>query len=430
MNENNIEFSCLQAIAGEASLSGQQVLEALEITKASIDDLADPEARKIWAALESLIREGKPIDAVVLASKVPTVDGRKVRSVVLQADIGTLHGRLTVLHEAATRRRYLEALRGLAGAIKNKSASLTDIISEAQKSIGAWQDDSRGVEMADSSVFAFIDEVEKIQNGERAPILKTGIEAWDAAIGGLQSTLTVVGAMPGVGKSAFVAGVVRNLCSQGVRVGLLSLEDERSWIVRRLIAHESRVPAFFLGTKRLDSGQLERFAAGAETVHGWLRNLAIDDRSGLNVREVVASARRMISTEGVKVVFVDHLGEIAVSRTERHDLDVADVLRELRTIAKVTRVPVVVLTHLRRREGLGVDGQPKATDFANSSGVERMARVAVGLWKDGDTGDLNCSVLKQTNGAAGVTFTLRMNRSAGIVIDSPATEEARKMYGA
>lgn len=430
MITKNIEFECLRALAGEASISGPQALETLAVSRATVDDFQDIEARKIWTALELLIRENKPIDAVVLASRVQGVDPKRVRSVVLDADVGVLHGRLALLHEQGTRRRFLASLRAIAVMVQNQGATLGEAISQAQKMLGGWHDDTRDVEMADSAVFSFIDEVEKVQTGEREPILKTGIEAWDAAIGGLQPTLTVIGAMPGVGKSALVAGIVKNLCSQGTRVGLLSLEDERTWIVRRLVAHEARIPAFFLGARRLDHSQMERFGPAAETVHKWLTNLAIEDRSGLHVADVVASARRMISTQGVKAVIVDHLGEIAMSRTERHDLDVADVLRELRTIAKVTRVPVVVLTHLRRREGLGVDSQPKATDFANSSGVERMARVACGIWKDADTGDLNCSVLKQTNGMAGVTFTLRMNRSAGIVIDSPATEEARKMYGA
>jgi replicative DNA helicase len=170
---------------------------------------------------------------------------------------------------------------------------------------------------------------------------------------------------------------------------------------------------------------MEAVGDGAATVDTYLDKILCDDRAPLTVADVVATCRRMVS-QGAKAVLVDHLGEIKLERSERHDLDLAEALQQLRNLAKTARVPILVFSHLRRREGLNTDSEPRLTDFAFSSGIERMARVALGLWR-GDKA-LNCTVLKQTQGMSGVTVALNMNLSAGVVIDTPASEAARNLY--
>jgi replicative DNA helicase len=161
-----------------------------------------------------------------------------------------------------------------------------------------------------------------------------------------------------------------------------------------------------------------------------LRHILCDDRAPLSVADVVTTARRMVS-QGAKAIFVDHLGEVKLERSERHDLDLGEALQSLRNLAKSSRVPVVVLSHLRRREGLNVDSEPRLTDFAFSSGIERMARVALGLWQGTRDGRdiLQVTVMKQTQGKSGITVGLELDRTAGVVIDSPATSELRNLYG-
>jgi replicative DNA helicase len=151
-----------------------------------------------------------------------------------------------------------------------------------------------------------------------------------------------------------------------------------------------------------------------------MRNVLVDDRPALGVDDVIASARSML-VRGAQVLFVDHLGEIRLNRTDRHDLDIIDVLQQLRGLSKLYRVPVVVLCHLRRRDGLTVQSEPALTDFAFSAGIERMARVALGLSKPAhDT--LQVHVLKQTQGISGVNVDLVFDGSSGLVIDSDATD--------
>jgi replicative DNA helicase len=283
----------------------------------------------------------------------------------------------------------------------------------------------------DGAVLSLLDTLQEIQSGARAPVLASGIEALDAAVGGLQPTLTIIGSLPGVGKSALLVAILRNLAARGVRVGVFSLEDERDAIVQRLTAEGADVPLFVLRNRPLGKQQMHRAGETVERLYSQLRNVVVDDRPAMTAADVVASARDMITRHGCKALLVDHLGEIRLSRSERHDLDIADCLQQLRALAKTYRIPVVVACHLRRREGLTKKDEPRLTDFAFSAAIERMARVALGLSRPDDA-TLRVHVLKQTNGVAGVAVDLSFTGPAGVVANwasAQTLQQLSELYG-
>lgn len=417
-----LELESLRALAGEVACDPKAACVILDETGVTADDLQDGHARALWAAIEAVARNNQPLDAIALSHRSGVPSALAV-DVVLHATPGLAATRFELLRAEALRRRYLEALRQVARVVTDKAQPLANAVSEAARLLATWQDERTAIRPLDDALVAMVDELEEVMLGRRAPTLKTGLEALDVVIGGLQPTLTVIGAQPGVGKSALVAGLCRQLGARGVTVGVLSLEDERGWLPRRLMAEAAQVPLHVLANSPLRDSQKIRVLDAAAPLHKSLSHVLCDDRSGLSTSEVVASARKMIS-RGAKAVIVDHLGEIRLERSDRHDLDIADCLRDLRTVAKTNRIPVVVFAHMKRDSDAT---DPKLGDFAFSSGVERMARVALGLYRD-KSGALRCAVLKQTQGVSGVSVALELNREAAVVVDSPATEDARRLY--
>lgn len=420
---NDYERHACEGILGLAAITVQRARDALTETRIQSEDFESLECRKVLQHVLTAPETGK-LDAALLQVKTG-VERATLVALWSKRDASGAIERLRLLKDRSKRRLYAENLTAIQRTLANTDVGLADAISESSKLLEAWKADVSAVTTLDSNIFSLIDDLESIQQGKKPPTLATGLESWDCLLGGLQPTLTVIGALPATGKSATVCGIIRMLAARRVKVGICSLEDERGWLTRRLLSNASRVPLFVLANKPLTNSQMAAVNDSAEHVYRLLSFVHVDDRSGLRTSEVVASCREMISA-GCKAVFVDHLGEIALTRSERHDLDIADALRELRSIAKTTRTPIVVVTHMKRRDGLNVDTEPKLTDFAFSSGVERMARVAVGLYRDGD--ELRCTVLKQTQGVANVSFGLVMDSLSGVVIESPASSEARNMY--
>ena len=426
-----LDVSALKALCGTAQVSLEDAAQCLDEAGATSDDVATAALRPLWALVAERIRQRQPLDLVAIRVALQPHGPAAVAlaiDVVGNAHVGGLTTeRLALVREASLRRQYLEALRVVAHSVNDRSQPLANAVAEAGKLLSTWQDESGSMRPLDSGLMALLDRLDDVQRGTRESTLQTGIEALDAVCGGLQPTLTLVGALPGVGKSALIAGVIRNLAGRNLTVGLISLEDEREWLIRRLLSLEASVPVFVLANRPLGIHQLERINERGADVHKLLTRILCDDRQGLTTAEVVASARRMVS-KGAKAIFVDHLGEIHLERTDRHDLDIADCLSELRGIAKTHGVPVVVLTHFRRREGLATDSEPKLTDFAFSSACERKARVALGLWRSDDPTELKCTVLKQTQGVPGITISLRLAPQSGVVVASPASAAAKRLY--
>ncbi len=223
----------------------------------------------------------------------------------------------------------------------------------------------------------------------------------------LPKSLTLVGAYPGVGKTAFLATLARRFSDAGKKVFYLVLEDDARAIVERLIAAGAKVSLSSL--KNFGAiGLIKQTALqdSAALLHSQLGDKLLFASSGLEqpTQESVHDVcERAVTQFGADVVLVDHLGEIRAPDAERHDLAIDSLAGGLRRIADTYRVPVVSAVHLRRREGADVDTKPRLTDIAFSSGLERKARLVFGLAKRGE--NIGLYTLKNTSGRC-VNFEL------------------------
>lgn len=243
--------------------------------------------------------------------------------------------------------------------------------------------------------------------------IPTGISRLDAVIYGWQPTLCLVGADPGVGKSATLAKSAYHGARNGIKSAFFSLEDPPRWIATRLVSSISRVEVLRILYGKLSAGELELVEAGLEELGRHSDNIIVFDGSErpMAVERLCATARSLISSQGVQCVYVDHAGELRSSERDRHDLEVASQLAALRGLANATGVPVVVAMHMRRR----LNAKPTLADFANSSGAERKARLAIALTREPGADMMLAHILKQTNGPSGVTVEIPFDLRAGMI---------------
>ncbi len=429
MNTQEAERAWLNALSNTAALRPDEALRMADASRLTPDDFAGRAEADLFRAAVDFLRRGVALDiiavdaALACSGAIKAAGGRTFLADVLLnpapvVDSSAEYARMIL--DGSLRRRASALLQASLAAVSTPGTNAAEAVSTLAAKAQALAHQTPGLSTSEGDIIRLGEMLDAVQRGTRQLTVPSGIAALDAQIGGLQpGVLTMVGALPGVGKSSLLATIARNIANRGERVGFFSLEDERVWIARRLLALESLVPLFLIATRPLVGQQSERVEASGADVYETLRNIVIDDRQGLSPSEVAATARDMILNHGARVIIVDHLGEMRFARSERYDLDVADALTQLRDVAKRHNVPVVVASHVRRREGRGVEHAPTLTDFANSSAPERMARVALGLFKANGGDTLGVAVLKQTNGPSGHSFGLRMHKEAGMV-DSAA----------
>lgn len=437
-NNLTLEEGAVAAVVGSAAIDLRKALSVIDDSQIRKEHFQDLSLRIIWQAIELHIREQRQVDYFSVRSLshgAPTklLDKVLVDAVEFMPGIhGVAGGRLAAVREKGDRLQLADALMGVMRLLQDQSVALPYAVAEAQKALLGVSQKGSNIRSMDIDVGRLRDQIHDIADGKHVAVVPTGLKRLDALIGGLQPTLTVIGSLPGVGKSGLLATIITNLARRGVSSGLVSLEDEAVWLARRALSQATDIPAFVLANYPLHPQQLARVEREITQLGDVMGKVIVDDRSGLTTDETISSARSML-VRGARVLFVDHLGEIRLERSDRHDLDVIDCLQQLRGLAKTYHVPVVVLCHLRRRDGLGVSDEPRLTDFAFSAGVERMARVAIGLSRSFDAENpeehskLNLYLLKQTQGIANVKLELDFHGPSSTIVEREDAEQEQRI---
>jgi replicative DNA helicase len=268
--------------------------------------------------------------------------------------------------------------------------------------------------------------IQPMANGKPTTIVvPTGIPELDRVIGGYQPTLNLIGAEPGVGKSALFATSLDACSRAGTKSGFFSLEDDPAFLSYRLLSQGSGVNQFKLRFTKLADSDIDLISNTYQKTRGFQDSIIVVDGSDrpMSDDEISATANDLYYNHGVRIFFVDHLGEIVSRTSDRFDLEVSSQLSTLRRIANRLGVPVVVAAHFRRPANGGRIIKPVLTDFANSSGAERKARVALGLTREPGSDKMMIHVLKQTNGPSGMTIDVQFDGAAAMIINSEGAQK-------
>lgn len=205
---------------------------------------------------------------------------------------------------------------------------------------------------------------------------RTAINSLDTLCGGLtNSELTIVGARPGMGKTALVVTLIRNLVRQGIGCGLFSLEMSKHEVVQRLASQESNIFAY-----KIKQGDMTSYDKSAlhEAVHrmkAW--NLKISDDGYLNITKIRTKATVWKNKHNIQVIFVDYIGLINSTNpkeTNRVNI-IGEISRGLKLLARELNIPVVALSQLSRRVDERADKMPIMSDLRESGSVEQDADV-------------------------------------------------------
>lgn len=428
--DHSIEKSIVNILANKSIFDIQDACQAYEEIKLTPNDFHHPEIGAIYGAIRDLLREAVPVDPLTVKDSLGKKGiplSQELWSLITECTMsdnqhpapeGLLENYADTLRDLSTRRSVASELLKKLELVKDLSVDVKSTASELSEKLIHVSTSGHRIQVLDDVSARILGELDEVQNGKKKPVADTGFPDLDAAIGGWQPTLIVIGGLPGVGKSALLAAGTRYRAKSGDNVGIISLEDDASWLAWRDLSREAGVNQFKMRWSVMSDSDYDKTAEGFKLLNGYARNIFISDGSehGMNISDVVNDARAMILRHGVKSIWVDHIGEIGFNGEQaRYDLEVASGFSKLRGIANRYGVPVIVFSHFKRRDGLGPGDEPKLTDFANSAGAERKARVALGLCRAPDSDKLGVCVLKNTFGRAGMRVDIPFIGAAAIL---------------
>lgn len=217
-------------------------------------------------------------------------------------------------------------------------------------------------------------------NGGMLPGITTGLSALDEILGGFHdSDLTVVGARPAMGKTAFLGGLAEAAANAGKRPGVISAEQPAVQLALRRLSMVSSVAASRLRAGKVDDEDWAALQAGiAKAIQ---RDMWIYDRSAVTLDELVSIARKWKHTHDIGILFIDYAQRIRVPKADRIT-EVSEVARGMKNLARDLNIPVVSLAQVVKGVDQRVDKRPTAGDLANSDELTREADQILMLYRD------------------------------------------------
>jgi replicative DNA helicase len=368
------------------------LLEIVEIL--SSQDFYRTAHQKIFACISDLFDHGEPIDLVTLANALKekghleNVGGaaylaRLVDTVPLAVNA---HHYARIVHDKAVLRRLIEKANAITKRCLQEQGGTDEILDFAEASI--FEITEKKARQAFYSLSKLIDGnidflEEKQKNKSLVTGVPTGFTQLDTLTAGLQnSDLIILAARPSMGKTALALNIARNAAvDAGVPVAIFSLEMAREQLSLRLLCAEARIDSSRLRSGFFSMEDWDRVTDAADVLSP--APIFIDDSPSLSALEVRAKARRLKMDKNIGLIVIDYL-QLMQGRAsaERRDLEISEISRSLKALAKELNLPVLALSQLNRMLEQRTDKRPRLSDLRESGALEQDADVVAFIYRD------------------------------------------------
>lgn len=389
------------SIDAEESLLGAMLLSEQAISSAatvvSAEDFYRPAHRHIFDAIQALYAAGQGVDPVTVADELGQAG--VLDAVGGPATLVSLQARTPAITNALHYARIVEEK----SLLRKLIATANDV---AELGYSPLDDIEKTIDSAESMMFAVaqrrnadtlaalaplldasLEQLEALyERGDSITGTPTGYTDLDGQLAGLQpGALVVVGARPAMGKTAFALGIASHAAVREQRpVLFFSLEMGHLELTQRLVAAEARIDATKLRTGRLTDADWTKITRAMGRLGEG--QLWIDDNPALTVTEIRSKARRLQDRldQPLGLIVVDYL-QLMSGRgsAESRQVEVAEISRGLKVLARELQTPVMALSQLSRQLELRADKRPMLADLRESGclvGATRVLRADTNEW--------------------------------------------------
>jgi replicative DNA helicase len=195
-------------------------------------------------------------------------------------------------------------------------------------------------------------------------------------------TLTVIAGRPGMGKSAFVLSIVRNLVVDGKSpVLIFTLEMNKEELVKRMLCSEARVDSHKARTGYLSSSDWPLLTAAATRLSE--APVFIVDTPGISIRELCVKARRLKGKEGIKLIVIDCLQLMYdLGKPNSGPEEVSVICRSLKALARDLQIPIILTSRLPRSVESREGNRPWLSDLRELGDIEQSADMVMLLFRE------------------------------------------------
>ena len=404
-NDKNVEKLKVppHSIEAEQSVLGSMLIDPESWDKVAElvtdNDFYNRSHQIIFRAITRLLNSSQPIDLITVSEELEKHDeledaggfaylGELAKNTPSSANVVSY---AQIISERAITRELIGVAHEIAEVGYNpEGRDSADILDLAESKVFEIAErrtgENEGPRDVESILGKTIDRLEElVKTNKDVTGVTTGFTDLDKMTSGMQpSDLIIVAARPSMGKTTFAMNLIENaMMAEDKPVLVFSLEMPSEQIMMRMLASLSRVDQTKIRTAQLDD---EDWARISNTM-AMLKDkdcLFVDDSSGLTPMDVRSRARKLARERGgISLIMVDYLQLMRVpSLSDNRTLEIAEISRSLKALAKELEVPVVALSQLNRTLEQRADKRPVNSDLRESGSIEQDADLIMFIYRD------------------------------------------------
>jgi len=392
------------------------------------EDFYRRDHRLIFSSMGVLANSSAPLDAITVSEHLERQGhGDDTGGLDYLAELvkntpsaANIHAYAEVVRERALIREMIAAANEIADAGFNpEGRESTELLDMAETSIFKIAEkrskDGKGpkdLNLLLKETMSRIEEMNEAKGGITG--LSTGFNKFDKMTTGLQpADLIIVAGRPSMGKTTFAMNIAEHAAiNEDKPVLVFSMEMPGDALLMRCMSSLGRVDQSRIRSGNMDDQDWAQLISAFNLLQE-RGKMYIDDTPNMSPAEVRSRARRVARDNGgISLIVIDYLQLMSVpGKSDNRTLEVSEISRSLKALAKELRVPVIALSQLNRSLEQRSDRRPVMADLRESGAIEQDADLITFIYRDEvyneDTehkGMAEIIISKQRNGPIGKVF--------------------------
>ena len=369
-----------QAVIGGLLIDGKKLPEVLEnITSA---DFYFIENRQIFEQIESMADNATDINVISIADKLPeqyAYIAGLARDTYGSSSVVSYS--IVIMNKSKERQLISAAYDINQLAYDNEKTTEEKSMQSQAALLGMESNSGEESAQANAAIRQVIENIdERFQNKGKPIGLTVGLKAIDSKVGGFRDgNLIILAARPAMGKTTLAMNFAENAIMQGDAVQVFSAEMTRDELMERMVASTGGIYADRVRRGTLEEDDWPKLSAAVARLKD--KPLFIDDRGGITINQITASARKMHKKHNLKLIIVDYL-QLVTANANSREQEISKISRALKALAKELNLPVIALSQLNRKCDDRPNKRPNLSDLRDSGAIEQDADIVAFIYRD------------------------------------------------
>ncbi|MFT7860657.1 MAG: replicative DNA helicase [Sulfurimonas sp.] len=383
----------LYNLAFERSILSSIIFEPSQFDDLSVmlqvDDFYLPAHQDIFKAIMTLFQNDLPIDEEFIKkelTKMKKFDEQVLLEILAANPISNTQAYVNEIKDKSLKRHLLTLTTEIKRVTVEEELPSADVVDIVEKKLYEITQENQTSDFLDSPTMTFqtmeyIKEMKARGNSVLVGV-DTGFKELNKMTTGFgKGDLVIVAARPAMGKTSFILNTVHNLIMQDKGVAFFSLEMPAEQLMLRMLSIQTSIPLQKLRVGDMSDEQWSQLNGAIDQMNN--KKLFVDDTGSVNINQLRSKLRKLKTQHPeIEMAVIDYLQIMqGLGNQDRH-LQVSDISRGLKMLARELGIPIVALSQLNRGLESRNDKRPMLSDIRESGSIEQDADIILFVYRD------------------------------------------------